>query len=291
MWENGILGDDNPESLVRTCWLQTTMHFGWRGRNEQRKVCFGDLKLTSDLEEDREYVEFCVERGTKTTHGLEGQHDRLFSPRMYATGTKRCPVSIFKKVIAHRPPEMMKPDDPFFLATIPNPKSEIWFKKQPMGVTKLGNIMKEIAKEGHLQGKKTNHSARKTMIRRLVEKDVSPLMIAQLSGHKNLKSLDSYSHASVTQQRSMSLLISGQENSVHKSSSATSYGGVARQDVTYTQAQRHTSSSSLSLMNGANISGGTITVNVYNDRTQESPQAPQRKRIRALIDSDSEEET
>ena len=58
-------------------------------------------------------------------------------------------------------------------------------------------------------GKTTNHSARKTMITKLVENDTNPLHVAQLTGHKNIKSLDSHSIASKKQQRDMSHLISG----------------------------------------------------------------------------------
>ena len=57
-----------------------------------------------------------------------------------------------------------------------------------------------------LTGKHTNHSVRRTMITALRhEKNVNPLDISQLSGHKNLKSIDSYSTVSVEQQKEMSL--------------------------------------------------------------------------------------
>ena len=60
-----------------------------------------------------------------------------------------------------------------------------------------------------LTGKHTNHSARRTMITALRQENVNPLDISQLSGHKNLKSIDSYFTVSVEQQKEMSLKISG----------------------------------------------------------------------------------
>ena len=42
-----------------------------------------------------------------------------------------------------------------------------------------------------------------------VQSNVHPLHVAQLSGHKNLKSLDLYAVASLQQQKDMSALISG----------------------------------------------------------------------------------
>lgn len=54
---------------------------------------FGDFE--KGVDDDRiEYIELKVERGMKTHTGLEGQQDRAFNPRMYATGSERCPVKI-----------------------------------------------------------------------------------------------------------------------------------------------------------------------------------------------------
>ena len=53
-----------------------------------------------------------------------------------------------------------------------------------------------------------NHSVRKTSVGRLLEADVQPNFVAQLSGHKNLKSLDSYHSASLKRQQEMSAILS-----------------------------------------------------------------------------------
>ena len=54
-----------------------------------------------------------------------------------------------------------------------------------------------------------NHSGRKTMIQTLSENDIPPTHIAQLSGHKNLKSIENYSKVSTKQEMQMSKLLSG----------------------------------------------------------------------------------
>ena len=61
---------------------------------------------------------------------------------------------------------------------------------------------------GMHQKRLTNHSARKTQIQHLVDNEFAPSVVAQLSGHKNLKSLDSYMTASKKQQKAMSLTLS-----------------------------------------------------------------------------------
>ena len=55
--------------------------------------------------------------------------------------------------------------------------------------------------------KVSNHFVRKTSVGRLLEADVQPNFVAQLSGHKNLESLDSYHSASLKRQREMSTVL------------------------------------------------------------------------------------
>ena len=54
-----------------------------------------------------------------------------------------------------------------------------------------------------------SHSIRKRMIQTLNDKDIPPSHIMQLSGQKNVKSINSYSHVSHEQQNSMSRILSG----------------------------------------------------------------------------------
>ena len=79
LWETGQLGSSSPRRLLRSVWYYSTMHFGWRGRDEQRKVQLGDFEIHEDPSDGLQFVQFCVERGTKTRTGLEGQQERAFS--------------------------------------------------------------------------------------------------------------------------------------------------------------------------------------------------------------------
>ena len=54
----------------------------------------------------------------------------------------------------------------------------------------------------------TNHSVHKTMVQCLVDAKFNPNETAQLSGHKNLKGLDSYMTASKVAQKQMSTCLS-----------------------------------------------------------------------------------
>ena len=69
--------------------------------------------------------------------------------------------------------------------------------------------MTKAAKNAGFPGNVNNHSVRKTCISRLMDAEVPSVhYVAQLSRHKNLKSLDSYKTASDEHQRKMSLVLS-----------------------------------------------------------------------------------
>ncbi|KAK3732670.1 hypothetical protein QZH41_007975 [Actinostola sp. cb2023] len=96
LWLEKQLGDHSPDALIRTIWLNNTMHFGWRAQDEHRKVLLGDLEIQKEQGGDeKEYVIWHTERGSKTrTGGKEFGPERYYNPRMYATGNDRSRVSI-----------------------------------------------------------------------------------------------------------------------------------------------------------------------------------------------------
>ena len=103
-------------------------------------------------------------------------------------------------------------DSPFYLAvnlTNMANSSKPWFKAAPMGVNKLNSLMKTMAQKAGLNAENlTNHSGRKRMIQKLNDQEVPLTHIMQISGHKNVQSLNNYSSLSEKQQRSISNILS-----------------------------------------------------------------------------------
>ena len=95
------------------------------------------------------------------------------------------------------PDDLKTPDSPFYLAINHTTKAintNPWFKSAPMRVNKLMSLMKTMAEKAGLDAKHlTNHSGRKRMIQKLNDEDVPPTHIMQISGHKNVQSLNNYS--------------------------------------------------------------------------------------------------
>ena len=91
---------------------------------------------------------------------------------------------------------MLDPDAPVYLAVNHRrkPSDEVGYLDRPLGKNEIGKFLKNAfasAKLDETNKKVSNHSVRKTSVGRLLEADVQTNFVAQLSGHKNLKSLDS----------------------------------------------------------------------------------------------------
>ena len=99
---------------------------------------------------------------------------------------------------------MLGDDSPFYLGCAKIIKNDVWYVKQPLGKNTLSNFVKNMCDEANIQGRKTNHSARKTCVTALVHENIPETRIMQLSGHKNVQSINSYSSASLEQQQQMS---------------------------------------------------------------------------------------
>ena len=166
------------------------------------------------------------------------------------------------------------PDAPFYLAINHRrkPNDKVWYLDRPLGKNEIGKFLKDAFAAAKLDDtnkkKVSNHSVRKTIVGRLLEADVQPNFVAQLSGHKNLKSLDSYHSASLKRQREMSAILnrepgtSAQSDENQVSTSTTSQQNV----LTVQQIQPQ------AIFAGAHIDkfeGCTFNINVFcGDRSK-----------------------
>jgi hypothetical protein len=139
---------------------------------------------------------------------------------------RACPVKMYKKYAEKRPDSMCLPTSKFYLSVNPQygrktPKRDMWFISLPMGKNTLGCIAKKMSEQAEFKTKHTNHSARKTSISNLLNSGCHPTEVAQLSGHKNLMSLNQYHSLSIERQQQMSAIIHSKSSSILPSASET----------------------------------------------------------------------
>ena len=112
------------------------------------------------------YVSFWPQRTleeiTKTRQSEVHEKYRAQIPKMFETRNDRCPVNIFRTYLAKRP-TYLRVSGPFYFAVICDLSCGIWFKRSPMGIHAINNIMKTVISKFPLEtSKHINHSVRKT---------------------------------------------------------------------------------------------------------------------------------
>ena len=145
-----------------------------------------------------------------------------------------------------------------------------WFKKAPVGV-KLNTLMKTMAQTAGLGPNFKTYSGGKARIQTSVNNDVPPTDIMQLSVHKNVQSITSYSTVSQKQQLNMFHTLTGlSSGEIAPQSRSSNIPEKRKQEFdeityptfrpTFSQQSNEAAPQPLSLFSGAVISGGRISV-------------------------------
>ena len=138
LYESNILGISSAEALINTVWLMNSIHFGLRGCDDYRQMCWSDVKLLRDAD-GTEYLEYC-EHQTKTRSGEEPRNIRPVKPKAFAKPDgppEKDPVFVYKFYSEKRPSLMQTVEAPYYVGiNHSKDSSKCWFKASPMGVNK-----------------------------------------------------------------------------------------------------------------------------------------------------------
>ena len=173
-------------------WL-FTLQFGLRGRQEHHSMTVSDFQFKKD-DFGNEFV-MSAERITKTRQsGLHKKHS-LIQPNTFSTDTSRFLVNISKLYLSKRPSQLCS-RCPFYLSIIHKPVSNsLWHKNVPMGQHTTNSIMKRMIENSpHRDSDKKliNHSARKSLVKKLRQNYIPKSEIIGITGHNSEAGLDAY---------------------------------------------------------------------------------------------------
>ena len=125
----------------------------------------------------------------KTRTGENPRNIREKKPQMFEnkSNADRCPVNTYLAYKVHRPAAMMSDESPFYLAVNnerPKP-GQMWFKCSPLGINSLRSMLKNMVQDSGLDSDKklVNHSTRKHLVQKLVDNEIPPNEIIQITGH------------------------------------------------------------------------------------------------------------
>jgi hypothetical protein len=237
------------------------------------------------------YVSF-KDNPTKTHQGGLHITKRQQLPKMFATGEKRCPVSLFKEYLSRRP-VFLRTNGPFYLPPLSKTtrNNNVWFKVQNLGVHSIDKIMKTMIADTPLASSSkrlTNHSARKTLVKKLRLNNVERSSIMNVTGHRNEQSLNDYDEGNKNEQRHISNLIGSK--SVNPLSKRKPMSMNMMNIVPPSTQQSSTSSGfeRLCFFTTNTFNNCNVVFNVGKDESSSSPKVEKCRYKQIVIDSESD---
>ena len=193
LWKSKKLGPYSPMSLLHTMWYYNTQYMGLRGCQEHTTMMLEDFEEHVSPNGVK-YITFS-ESLTKTRQGgLRGMR-RNTQPKMFFTGGERCPYLLFQLYVSKRPVELRN-SGRFYLTPKKNYAfSNEWYLIYPMGKNTISGIMRNIIAGTEIENtrkKITNHSGRKTLVRKLKAAGVPESSIIKVTGHTTTAGLSAY---------------------------------------------------------------------------------------------------
>ena len=196
-----------PAGLLRRMWFYISLYWCRSGRESQRDLRRDSFKFTHDAN-GPEYAVMTHEEATKNHPG--GENSKPLAERetrLYGTGADDDAFASLNLLVTKLNPTCTA----FFQYPKPSVTKEdtVWYENRPLGVNKLGNMMKIISVGAELSQIYTNHSVRASAITLLSDANIPDRHIMFVSGHSSEQSLEHYSsRPSETQLESVSDTIS-----------------------------------------------------------------------------------
>ena len=210
LWEKGVLGEHDPQTLLDTLLFLCGIHFALRSGQEHRNLQLSQFEIQSDKEGSECLI--YTENVSKNNQG--GLSHRKVKPKTVTcysnkTNPQRCLVRLFQIYVGHRPAEC---NDALYLTPLRKHKGVIWYSKTPVGHKTLSKTVSHLCKDAGISGYKTNHSLYVTAATHLFHSGVDEQLITSHTGHRSIDGVRIYKKETTVQKRSVSDVLNSASN-------------------------------------------------------------------------------
>ena len=208
LYDKKQLGLETPESLLQTAWFNIMLHFGKRGRENQREMTADDIQIHKSSS-GLEYIT-PVERATKNHQGgLKSNENEAAAVMSEMPGNPRCPVLAVKTYLSKRSKQCQalwqKPKNHSAMKF--SPTEDVWYCNAPLGKHKLENLLSEMSKKAGLATIYTSHCLRATSVMILKASGLENARVKSVTGHKSDTAVESYHNRPTLEQQVQSSAI------------------------------------------------------------------------------------
>ncbi len=190
LWDEGILGKDEPDVLHDIIMYLVGLTFALRGSREQcalRCPGFEPQILVKRNDDGVEYLEYHEDLHTKTNQG--GLTSRKVTPKVVRayghTNIERNIVRLYKKYVSLLPQDPKSPALYKYSLARGRRSGHMWFTDKPLGINTVmktvKSMMNKIGAEGHF----TNHSLRVSAATRMFSSGIEEQIVKEHTGHRS----------------------------------------------------------------------------------------------------------
>ncbi|XP_061193639.1 uncharacterized protein LOC133201853 [Saccostrea echinata] len=173
LWEKKLLGSHTSKSYINTVFYYNCKLFGLRGPDEHRKLEVCQIKC-GDSDGN---IEFCGRTSKNFSGGLHQRNILAKTIRHYSeSGTLRAVCLMFIHI-------SLVGEGSFYRRPLPGPEPR--FGIHPIGVNKLGTIIKTMCAEAGFVGNFSNHSGKRTCSTTLFQSGFEEQQIMERTGHRS----------------------------------------------------------------------------------------------------------
>ena len=206
LWNVGLLGDHDPDTLLNTMVFVIGKGIALRAVKEHQALRAPPFssQLSFLHDDDGEiFIRYVEDIGLKTNKG--GLKHRKVEPKcldLYAIENEtKCPLHLILKYLSYLPTD--RKCQSFYLQPIKKFGPGKWFRDQPVGINRLRETIKDLCHKAGFPGFYSNHSLRSTCATKLYKNNVDEQLIQEVTGHRSL-AVRSYKRTSDSQRKFVS---------------------------------------------------------------------------------------
>ena len=191
LWEKGILGFEDPNTLCNTVLFMVGLHFGLHGGQEHRNLRrYPKCQIEREYKDKKDCMVYHEEHLKNKQSGIWSKFYQ--KPRVvysFCSGNEpRCFVHILDRYL-----DLCPPPSPFcsgfYLRSKPNWLKEenfndsYWYMRFPVGKNMLSQTISTMMEKAGIVGNFSNNSLRATTASRLYANNVDEQLITEQTGH------------------------------------------------------------------------------------------------------------
>ena len=205
MWQMGLLGSDNPQTLIDTMIFMCGLYFALRSRQEHRSLQMDQIQLIESC--DHPYLVYTENASKNHTGGLRHRKVKPKIVTHYANkeNPSRCFITMYKEYLSHCP--LQRTTKAFYLTPLKKSTGAIWYCNVPIGHNTLSKTVRRLCKSADINGFKTNDSLRVTAATQLFQSGTDEQLIMDRTGHYSIDGIRAYKRVSEEQEKEVSSIL------------------------------------------------------------------------------------